>query len=124
MKSLIGASKNLKVSRAFDVFNEVVFDYSLTSINYGTQRQSGTFTIQYLVSPNPETGNTAPSITYDEIISNFDSAKAKVFRDAGLILFSCSYDQSDIITDPVSGSVSLSFVINIQIVEKTHKDNV
>lgn len=119
MKSLINATKNLKTSRNVDVFTEIAFDYSMSSLNFGNQRQAATFAIQYLVSPNPTNGSTAPSLTYDEIIGNFDTAKAQAFRDAGLIIISYSYEQSDIIVDPTTGSVSLSFTINIQVAEKT-----
>ncbi|HEY1846321.1 MAG TPA: hypothetical protein VGH05_15860 [Buttiauxella sp.] len=119
MKQLINASKNLTASREKDVFTQIAFDYSLSSINFGNQRQSASFAIQYLVSPKPESTNTAPSITYDQIISTFDGQKSQAFKDAGLIILSYSYEQSDIVTDPVSGSVSLSFTINIQVTEKT-----
>ena len=119
MKQLINASKNLTASRDKDVFTQIAFDYSLSSISFGNQRQSALFAIQYLVSPKPESTNTAPSVTYDQIISTFDEQKSQAFKDAGLILLSYSYEQSDIVTDPVSGSVSLSFTINIQVTEKT-----
>jgi hypothetical protein len=118
MKSLINATKNLKTSRNTDVFSEVAFDFNLNSLNFDN-RQSGTFNIQYLVSPNPVNGSTAPSLTYDEIISNFDSMKSSAFKDAGLILLSYSYEQSDIITDPTDGSVSLTFTINIGVADRT-----
>jgi hypothetical protein len=118
MKSLISATKNLKTSRDVDVFSEVSFDFSLNSINFGS-RQSATFNIQYLVSPIPSTGSTAPSITYDEIITAFDSMKSSAFKEAGLIILGYSYEQSDIITDPTDGTVSLAFSINIQVAEKT-----
>ena len=118
MKGLINATKNLKTSRDVDVFSEVSFDFNLNSISFNN-RQSGTFNIQYLVSPNPVNGSTAPSLTYDEIISNFDTMKSSAFKEAGLILLSYSYEQSDIITDPTSGTVSLAFSINIQVAEKT-----
>ncbi|CTR88929.1 hypothetical protein F9501_12955 [Escherichia coli] len=119
MKQLINASKNLTASREKDVFTQIAFDYSLSSINFGNQRQSASFAIQYLVSPKPESTNTAPSITYDQIISTFDEQKSQAFKDAGLIILSYSYEQSDIVTDSISGSVSLSFTINIQVTEKT-----
>lgn len=119
MKQLINASKNLTASREKDVFTQIAFDYSFSSINFCNQRQSASFAIQYLVSPKPESTNTAPSITYDQIISTFDEQKSQAFKDAGLIILSYSYEQSDIVTDPVSGSVSLSFTINIQVTEKT-----
>lgn len=119
MKSLINASKNLTVSRDVDVFNEIAFNFDMQSITFGKQRQQANFTIQYLVSPTPESGNTAPSITYDQIISAFDTAKAQAFKDAGLVLIGYSYEQSDVDTDPTTGSVSLSFSINITVTEKT-----
>ena len=119
MKGLINASKNMKVNRESDVFTQIAFDYSLQSINFGEQRQSGNFSIQYLVSPKPESGNTAPSVSYDEIIGSFDSEKAVAFKTANLIILSYSYEQSDIVTDPTTGSVSLSFTININVAEKT-----
>jgi len=119
LKELINATKNLTVSRNVDVFEQIAFDYSLTSVTLGNQRQVANFAIQYLISPKPESGNTAPSITYDQIISTFDAGKSKAFKEAGLILISYSYEQSDIVTDPVTGSVSLSFTINIQVAEKT-----
>lgn len=119
MKQLIGATKNLTVSRDVDVFEQLAFDYSMSSITFGSQRQVGTFSIQYLISPKPESGNTAPSITYDQIISAFDTEKIEAFKTAGLVLLSYSYEQSDIVTDPITGSVSLSFTINIQVTEKT-----
>jgi len=119
MKQLINATKNMRVSRDVDVFTQIAFDYSLSSITFGNQRQTGHFTIQYLVSPKPELGNTAPSVTYDQIISAFDNQKAQAFKDAGLIILGYSYEQSDIVTDPTTGSVSLSFTINIQVAEKT-----
>lgn len=119
MKQLVTASKNLKVSRDADVYSEIAFDYSLESITFGNQRQTGSFAIQYLVSPKPESGNTAPSVSYDQIIGTFDSEKAQAFKDAGLIIISYSYEQGDIVTDPTTGSVSLSFTINIKVAEKT-----
>ncbi|MHA1054678.1 hypothetical protein [Enterobacter mori] len=119
MKQLIGATKNLTVSRDVDVFEQLAFDYSMSSITFGSQRQVGTFSIHYLISPKPESGNTAPSITYDQIISTFDTEKIEAFKTAGLVLLSYSYEQSDIVTDPITGSVSLSFTINIQVTEKT-----
>lgn len=118
MKSLVNATKSLKTSRNTDVFSEIAFDFNLNSLNFDN-RQSGTFNIQYLVSPNPVNGSTAPSLTYDEIISNFDSMKSSAFKDAGLILLSYSYEQSDIITDPTDGSVSLTFTINIGVADRT-----
>ena len=119
MKQLVNATKNLTVSRDVDVFEQIAFDYSLTSLSFSNERLAGNLAIQYLISPIPESGNTAPSITYDQIISTFDKEKIKAFSDAGLILLSCSYEQSDIVTDPITGSVSLSFTINIQVTEKT-----
>ncbi|EOS8612729.1 hypothetical protein ACNOVS_001906, partial [Shigella sonnei] len=119
MKQLINATKNLTVSRDVDVFEQIAFDYSLTSLSFSNERRAGNFAIQYLISPKPESGNTAPSITYDQIISTFDKEKTSAFSDAGLIMLSCSYEQSDIVTDPITGSVSLSFTINIQVTEKT-----
>ncbi|AXU95898.1 hypothetical protein CI789_12025 [Erwinia persicina] len=119
MKSLIGGKKNLTTGREVDIFVESSFDFSMDSITFGTQRQVGNFTIQYVVSPNPEVGNTAPSITYDQIISNFDANKALAFKDANLILISYAYTQSDVVTDHVSGTVSIAFSINIQVTEKT-----
>ncbi|HDC4764996.1 TPA: hypothetical protein O8U58_003624 [Enterobacter cloacae] len=119
MKQLINATKNLTISRDVDVFEQIAFAYDLGSLNFGNQRQSGTFSIQYLISPKPDSGNTAPSITYDQIISTFDTEKITAFKEAGLVLLSYSYEQSDIVTDPVTGSVSLSFTINIQVTEKT-----
>ena len=118
MKSLIAHSKNLTISRDKDVLSELAFDYTMNSLNFGVQRQAGQFSIQYLISPKPESGNTAPSITFDQIFTDFDSNKAKAFRDAGLIILSYSYEQSDIITDPTTVTVSLSFTINIQVTEK------
>lgn len=119
MKSLIGAKKNLKTGREVDVFVQTGFDFNMTSITYGKQRQVGNFNIQYVVSPVPESGNTAPSVTYDQIISEFDSMKALAFVDAGLILLAYSYEQSDVVIDPTTGSVSVAFTINIQATEKT-----
>lgn len=119
MKSLIGGKKNLTTGREVDIFVESSFDFSMDSITFGTQRQVGNFTIQYVVSPNPEVGNAAPSITYDQIISNFDANKALAFKDANLILISYAYTQSDVVTDHVSGTVSIAFSINIQVTEKT-----
>ena len=107
MKQLINATKNLTISRDADVFEQIAFDYSLSSISFGGQRQAGNFAIQYLISPKPESGNT------------FDNEKARAFKDADLIILSYSYEQSDIVTDPITGSVSLSFTINIQVTEKT-----
>lgn len=117
MKSLINAAKNLKTSRDADIFDEIAFTFDKTEVNL-SNRQIGNFTVQYLVSPNPVTGNTAPSITYDEIVSEFETQVATVFRDAGLVLINYSYEQSDIVTDPTSGSVSLAFSINILVAEK------
>ena len=119
MKQLINATKNLTVSRDVDVFEQIAFDYSMSSITFGNQRQVANFAIQYLISPKPDSGNTAPSITYDQIISTFDTNKTGAFKEAGLVLLSYSYEQSDIVTDPITGSVSLSFTINIQVTEKT-----
>lgn len=119
MKELINATKNLTVSRDVDVFEQIAFDYSMSSVNFGNQRQAATFAIQYLISPKPESTNTAPSITYDQIIGYFDANKTIVFKNADLIILSYSYEQSDIVTDPITGSVSLSFTINIQVTEKT-----
>lgn len=119
VKTLINASKNMKLSREVDVFNELAFNFSMESTDYSTQRQMGTFTIQYLISPKQDSTNTAPSITYDQIISAFDAGKAQAFKNAGLILVSYSYEQSDILVDPTTGSVSLTFGINIQVTERT-----
>ncbi|NIG74198.1 hypothetical protein F3J34_11380 [Klebsiella sp. Ap-873] len=114
-KGLISSTKELTVSRDADVFAEVAFNFDFESIDYGMQpRQVGNFTVQYLVSPKPESKNTAPSVTYDQIITTFDTLKAQAFVDAGIVLLGYSYEQSDIVTDPVSGSVSLAFSINIK----------
>jgi len=119
MKLLINADKNMTTSRYKDVLNEIAFHFSFESLAFGSSRKSGLFTIQYLVSPKPDSGNTAPSVQYDQIISTFDREKAKAFKDAGLIILSCTYEQGDIVTDPVSGSVSLAFTINIHVAEKS-----
>ncbi|WP_123345235.1 MULTISPECIES: hypothetical protein [unclassified Enterobacter] len=119
MKTLINAKKNLTISRDADVFTEVAFNFDMQSITYGKQRQVANCTIQYLVSPNPDSTNTAPSVTYDQIISAFDSAKAQAFKDADLIILGYSYEQSDVDVDPTTGTVSLSFSINILVTEKT-----
>ncbi|WP_071825829.1 hypothetical protein [Phytobacter massiliensis] len=119
LKELIKATKELTVSRDADVFAEVAFNFDCESLNYGAvQRQAGNFTIQYAVSPNPNSGNTAPSVTYDDVISTFDQLKGQAFVDAGLILLSYSYEQSDVVTDPKTGSVSIAFSINITVTEK------
>lgn len=119
LKELIKATKALTVSRDVDVFAEVAFNFDFESLNYGAvQRQAGNFTVQYVVSPKPEYGNTAPSVTYDDIIGTFDQLKGQAFVDAGLILLSYSYEQSDVVTDPTTGSVSVAFSINIKVTEK------
>lgn len=118
MKELINAAKNLKTSRNADVFEEIAFNFDQQSITYLNQRQQANITIQYLVSPNPTTSNTAPSITYDEIIKSFDAGKGEAFKKYNLILIGYEYTQSDIVTDPTTGSVSLSFSINIKVTEK------
>ncbi|NNS06210.1 hypothetical protein [Erwinia sp. JH02] len=119
MKTLIGATKNLTTGRDTDIFVESAFNYNMESITFGVQRQVGNFTIQYVVSPKPESTNTAPSISYDQIITSFDEAKALAFVDSGLILISYAYEDSDIVTDPITGTVSLAFSINIRVTEKT-----
>lgn len=119
MKSLINSTKNLKTSRDSDIFEEIAFNFSKQSINFGTnQRYQANITVQYLVSPNLTNGSTAPSLTYDEIITVFDEQKGQVFRDNNLVLISYSYEQGDIVTDPTTGSVSLAFTINIIVTEK------
>lgn len=119
MKVLINSTKELTTSRTQDVFAEVAFNFSFDRITYGVNpRQIGSFTIQYVVSPKPESTSTAPSVTYDEIISKFDSLKSKAFIDAGLNLIDYSYEQSDVVADPTTGSVSLGFTINITVTEK------
>lgn len=119
MKSLINSTKNLKTSRESDIFEEIAFNFSKQSINFGTnQRYQANITVQYLVSPNPTNGSTAPSLTYDEIITVFDEQKGKTFRDNNLVLIGYSYEQGDIVTDPATGSVSLAFTINIIVTEK------
>lgn len=119
LKELIKATKDMTVSRDVDVFTEAAFNFDFESIDYNIiPRQAGNFTIQYIVSPKPESKNTAPSVTYDDIISTFDQLKAKAFVDAGLILLGYSYEQSDVVVDPTTGSVSLGFSINIKVTEK------
>ncbi|HAV1973397.1 TPA: hypothetical protein JG946_003757 [Enterobacter hormaechei subsp. steigerwaltii] len=118
-KELIKATKDMTVSRDADVFSEAAFNFDFEMVTYGAKpRQMGNFTVQYIVSPKPESTNTAPSVTYDDVISAFDSLKGKAFKDAGLILLSYSYEQSDVVVDPVTGSVSLGFSINIKATEK------
>jgi len=118
-KKLIAATKDMTVSRDADVFAEAAFNFDFESLNYGmNQRQAGNFTVQYIVSPKPESTNTAPSVTYDQIISTFDQLKNQAFVDAGLILISYSYEQSDVVVDPTTGSASLGFSINIKATEK------
>lgn len=118
-KELIKSTKDMTISRDADVFAEAAFNFDFESIDYGAlPRQVGNFTVQYIVSPKPESTNTAPSVTYDQIISVFDQLKAKAFVDAGLILLSYSYEQADVVTDPTTGSVSLGFSINIKATEK------
>lgn len=126
LKELIKSTKDMTVSRDVDVFAEAAFNFDFESIDYGTlPRQVGNFTIQYIVSPKPESGNTAPSVTYDEVISTFDQLKAQAFLDAGLILLSYSYEQADVVADPTTGTVSLGFSINIKTTEKRnfHESN-
>ncbi|EMN5860200.1 hypothetical protein RJ495_005095 [Pluralibacter gergoviae] len=119
MKGLINSTKELTTSRTQDVFAEVAFNFSFDRITFGINpRQIGSFTIQYVVSPKPESTSTAPSVTYDEIISKFDSLKSQAFIDAGLNLIDYSYEQSDVVADPTTGSVSLGFTINITVTEK------
>ncbi|WP_445663095.1 hypothetical protein [Enterobacter soli] len=120
MKSIIGAAKNLKQSRSNDIFAEVGFDFNLELLSFSDNRQLGNFRIQYVISPNPSTSSTAPSYTYDEILSVFESNISKVFKDNGLVLINYVYEQSDVVTDPTTGTVSLAFSINIRVTEKTN----
>ncbi|MCC4525070.1 hypothetical protein [Enterobacter hormaechei] len=118
-KELIKSTKDMTIGRDADVFAEAAFNFDFESVNYGQYpRQVGNFTVQYIVSPKPESGNTAPSVTYDQIIAAFETLKATAFVEAGLILLTYSYEQSDVVVDPTTGSVSLGFSINIRATEK------
>ncbi|HGV3476267.1 hypothetical protein ABLV56_14905 [Klebsiella sp. JB_Kp029] len=118
LKELLNAGKKLSISRKEDVFVETSFDYSMDRISYGSDKMKCDLTVGYIISPNPETGSTAPSIQFDDVMKEVKENINRIFKNNNLKLLYYTFDQSEVDMDPSTGTVSLSFSLNIQVIEK------
>ncbi|QUG75863.1 hypothetical protein GKQ23_13055 [Erwinia sp. E602] len=117
MKQVFDATKRLKVSRSVDVFAETDCSFNLERIDYDTNRKLCNANFSYIVSPEPNSNSTAPSITFDDIVTNFEeSTTLSIFNDNKLKVLNYSFEQGDVVTDPTTGTVSLGFQINIRVI--------
>lgn len=119
LREVLNAGKKLNISRSVDVFDETAFNFEMERYKYGSDEQKCTLTVEYIISPKPSTGNTAPSIQYDDIVKEVKENITRTFKNNGLVLLYYYFDQSDVDTDSTTGSVSVSFSLNIQVIERT-----
>ncbi|HBR5712470.1 TPA: hypothetical protein L9Z45_005169 [Klebsiella pneumoniae] len=119
LKEVLNAGKKLNISRSMDVFDETAFNFEMERYKYGSDELKCTLTVEYMISPNPTSGNTAPSIQYDDIVKEVKENISRTFKNNGLVLLYYYFDQSDVDMDSTSGSVSVSFSLNIQVIERT-----
>ncbi|ECK0358932.1 hypothetical protein H2359_004703 [Salmonella enterica] len=88
--------------------------YELT--NYGTNRQTGTFNFEFLLVPQPD--STPPTDTFSVIMEYFQNTTLKEFQANNVTLISYAFDSGELVSDPTTGYVSLSFSINIVATQK------
>lgn len=117
LKDLQPVTNSLKTGRGKDVFSLVTFDYQMEASNFaGNSRLKGQFDMQFLVSPMD--GHKQPLSNYDEIVAHFESHYSPVFENDGVRVLFVNYGSSTLVTDPITGSSSIVFSINIDAIEK------
>jgi hypothetical protein len=108
--------KAMNIQAGKDLFILVSVNQSYILTNFGTQRQTGTFDFQFLLVPEPSV--KLPADIFGEIMDNFKTNTIKEFKDNAVTLLSYAFDNGEVVTDPTTGYLSLSFSINIVATQK------
>ncbi|CAD5357678.1 hypothetical protein [Citrobacter freundii] len=108
--------KAMKIQAGKEMFILVSVNQSYELTNYGTNRQTGTFNFEFLLVPQPD--STPPADTFSVIMEYFQNTTLKEFKTNNVTLISYAFDSSELVTDPTTGYVSLSFSINIVATQK------
>ncbi|EBZ5874355.1 hypothetical protein E0539_11785 [Salmonella enterica subsp. enterica serovar Tilene] len=108
--------KAMKIQAGKEMFILVSVNQSYELTNYGTNRQTGTFNFEFLLVP--EADSTPPADTFSVIMEYFQTTTLKEFKTNNVTLISYAFDSGELVTDPTTGYVSLSFSINIVATQK------
>ena len=108
--------KAMKIQAGKEMFILVSVNQSYELTNYGTNRQTGTFNFEFLLVPQPD--RTPPADTFSVIMEYFQNTTLKEFKTNNLTLISYAFDSGELVSDPTTGYVSLSFSINIVATQK------
>lgn len=108
--------KAMKIQAGKEMFILVSVNQSYGLTNYGTNRQTGTFNFEFLLVP--EADSTPPEDTFSVIMEYFQNTTLKEFKTNNVTLISYAFDSGELVTDPTTGYVSLSFSINIVATQK------
>ncbi|EPV6135439.1 hypothetical protein ACV8B9_004682 [Escherichia coli] len=108
--------KAMKIQAGKEMFILVSVNQSYELTNYGTNRQTGTFNFEFLLVP--EADSTPPTDTFSVIMEYFQNTTLKEFKTNNVTLISYAFDSGELVTDPTTGYVSLSFSINIVATQK------
>ena len=108
--------KAMKIQAGKEMFILVSVNQSYELTNYGTNRQTGTFHFEFLLVP--EADSTPPTDTFSVIMEYFQNTTLKEFKTNNVTLISYAFDSGELVTDPTTSYVSLSFSINIVATQK------
>lgn len=108
--------KAMKIQAGKEMFFLVSVNQSYGLTNYGTNRQTGTFNFEFLLVP--EADSPPPADTFSVIMEYFQNTTLKEFKTNNVTLISYAFDSGELVTDPTTGYVSLSFSINIVATQK------
>lgn len=108
--------KAMKIQAGKEMFILVSVNQSYGLTNYGTNRQTGTFNFEFLLVQ--EADSTPPADTFSVIMEYFQNTTLKEFKTNNVTLISYAFDSGELVTDPTTGYVSLSFSINIVATQK------
>lgn len=108
--------KAMKIQAGKEMFILVSVNQSYGLTNYGTNRQTGTFNFEFLLVP--EVDSAPPADTFSVIMEYFQNTTLKEFKTNNVTLISYAFDSGELVTDPTTGYVSLSFSINIVATQK------
>ncbi|MDT0637965.1 hypothetical protein RM437_07940 [Citrobacter werkmanii] len=110
--------KAMKVGTGKSLFSLVSVTQTYDLVNFGSNRQRGTFIFEFLLSADPTATVQPSSSTYDWIMEYFISDTLLELSPNGITLISYEFGDSELVTDPTTGRQSLSFSINIVATKK------
>lgn len=118
LNSIQQIKKAMKIGTGKSLFALVSTTQTYDLVNFGTNRQRGTFIFEFILSADPANTVQLSSSTYGEIMDHFISSTLLEFSPNGITLLSYEFGDSELVTDPTTGRQSLSFSINIVATKK------